>query len=545
MTQTSGIWRRIGAHGGLLAALAAALALKVALLASGSIGFNSDEAIMMLMARHILQGARPIFTYGQAYMGTLDSYLIAGVFSLFGQTVMAGRVVAPLMYLGVVATTYLLAWRISQDRFAAAAAGLLAALPPVMVSLYTSISLGPWIEILLLNNLLWLIGWDILTGRHAEPRRWLLAGLVAGVGWWELPLIGAALGPLVVQGVWRMRRRLPWRLIALAALGVIVGAVPWLIGLARDPAATLGDLIGVRLGQYVAVGAQGGSLGTRLLALVLFAVPALFGLRPSWSAEWNLLPLGVLVVVLYVLMLWQAARRVRQPDTSDAARVALTGLLAAWGLILALLAGSSFGSEPTGRYLLVLYPPLAVIAGDWLGRLRRRAARRWLAPTLLAVIAAYNLYGTVRAMAENPPGLSTQLLPAETLSNATDGDLIAFLDSIGATRGYSNFWVAYRLAFLTHERIILAPVLPYKLDMNYTPRDVRYPPYLAAARAADHAVYVTSNLPALDDSLQAAFAAKGIAFKEQHIGPYTVFYDLPGNIAPEAVVPYNDQGGAP
>jgi hypothetical protein len=56
---------------------------------------------------------------------------------------------------------------------------------------------------------------------------------------------------------------------------------------------------------------------------------------------------------------------------------------------------------------------------------------------------------------------------------------------------------------------------------------------------------VTSNLPALDDALRAAFAAQGIAFKEQHIGPYMVFYDLPGNIAPEAVVPYKEQGDAP
>jgi hypothetical protein len=35
--------------------------------------FNSDEAIVGLMARHMLQGERPLFFYGQAYLGSLDA----------------------------------------------------------------------------------------------------------------------------------------------------------------------------------------------------------------------------------------------------------------------------------------------------------------------------------------------------------------------------------------------------------------------------------------------------------------------------------------
>jgi hypothetical protein len=34
---------------------------------------NSDEAVVGLMARHILDGKRPVFYYGQAYMGSLDA----------------------------------------------------------------------------------------------------------------------------------------------------------------------------------------------------------------------------------------------------------------------------------------------------------------------------------------------------------------------------------------------------------------------------------------------------------------------------------------
>ncbi len=61
---------------GALAALLA-IGLKAALLAADVFPFNADESVVALMARHILQGARPAFFYGQAYMGSLDAVLVA------------------------------------------------------------------------------------------------------------------------------------------------------------------------------------------------------------------------------------------------------------------------------------------------------------------------------------------------------------------------------------------------------------------------------------------------------------------------------------
>ena len=39
---------------------------KLLLLAWDAFPFNADEAVVGLMSRHILSGARPIFFYGQA-----------------------------------------------------------------------------------------------------------------------------------------------------------------------------------------------------------------------------------------------------------------------------------------------------------------------------------------------------------------------------------------------------------------------------------------------------------------------------------------------
>src|SRR6266851_2035799 len=62
-------------------------------LAAGVVPFNADEAIVGLMARHILQGERPVFFYGQAYLGSLDAWLVAGAFAIFGESVWPIRLV--------------------------------------------------------------------------------------------------------------------------------------------------------------------------------------------------------------------------------------------------------------------------------------------------------------------------------------------------------------------------------------------------------------------------------------------------------------------
>ena len=61
-----------------------AMELRILLIAQGWPMTNSDESTMGLMALHIAyRGEVPIFFYGQGYMGALEAYLPAFLFSLF------------------------------------------------------------------------------------------------------------------------------------------------------------------------------------------------------------------------------------------------------------------------------------------------------------------------------------------------------------------------------------------------------------------------------------------------------------------------------
>jgi hypothetical protein len=108
--------------------------------------FNADEAIVALMARHINQGQLPAFFYGQYYMGSLDAILTAVIFRYIGESIAAIRFLQSFLYLGTVLTTVLLAFRIFRSYRYAMLTGLIVAVPPVNVSLYTTVSLGGYGE---------------------------------------------------------------------------------------------------------------------------------------------------------------------------------------------------------------------------------------------------------------------------------------------------------------------------------------------------------------------------------------------------------------
>ena len=59
--------------------------LRIVLIAQGWPHSNADEDTMGIMGMHIAyNGEHPIFFYGQQYMGSLEAYVAAAFFRLFG-----------------------------------------------------------------------------------------------------------------------------------------------------------------------------------------------------------------------------------------------------------------------------------------------------------------------------------------------------------------------------------------------------------------------------------------------------------------------------
>jgi 4-amino-4-deoxy-L-arabinose transferase-like glycosyltransferase len=506
------------------------------LLAADVFPFNSDEAVVALMARHILAGDRPAFFYGQAYMGSLDAGLVALGFALFGQHVIVIRVIQALLYAGTVATTVALAARLLGTKAAGVMAGLLVAIPTVNVTLYTTASLGGYGEALLIGNLLLLLGLKIAD----SPRvRWpyLVWGLLAGLGFWGFALVLVYIVPGAVFLLAAAFRRQDWRdgsiRVGILAVAAAIGATPWLVWALRNG---LGPLVSELAGSAIAGASPARpllALGSHLSNLLLFGTTAIWGLRPPWEIRWLALPLVPVALGFWLSVTVCAVPSLRRHDAGQAGRRMLAGVAVT---LLAAFVLTPFGADPSGRYFLPLAVPMALFAADLLLAVQRRGAGRW-ACVLIAGILAFNLWGTVQSAVRNPPGLTTQFDAATRVDHRFDSALIAFLEQNGERRGYTNYWVAYPLAFLSGEDLVFVPRLPYHPDFRYTARDDRYPPYDDLVTASDRVAYITANHPALNERLRQGLAAAGASFMEVSIGDYHVFYRLSIPLRPEDIVP--------
>ena len=134
-----------------------------------------------------------------------------------------------------------------------------------------------------------------------------------------------------------------------------------------------------------------------------------------------------------------------------------------------------------------------------------------------------------------PPGITTQFNPVTQIDQRQITKLITFLRENDERFGYTNYWVSYPLAFLSQESLVFIPALPYHQDFRYTARDNRYQPYDTEVAHSNKVAYITTNHPALDEHLRGQFKQAGVAWKEQRIGDYQVFYSLSKPIRPEEI----------
>lgn len=223
----------------VLLGLAFAALYRLALLLRGWPGLDSDEAIIGLMARHIqLRGERPIFFYGQDYLGPLQAYVAALLFSIFGSSQLTLRLVVLLLTLGFFAAMYALG-HAAYGR----AVGLLVlawlALGPPYAALRELVAVGGHQEMLLFAALLVLGVWDRLRRPHPVPqtqREWYRAvatyaaiGVLAGLGIWADLLILPVLLMSAVALLAARRRELFSVCGLVLLLGFFIGASPYII----------------------------------------------------------------------------------------------------------------------------------------------------------------------------------------------------------------------------------------------------------------------------------------------------------------------------
>lgn len=163
---------------------------------------DGDEAIVGIQAQHILHGERPIYYYGQPYMGSLEAYLIAFLFALFGVATWVMRMEPILLSLVLVWLTWKLAGALAElaglskstKTWFQTIAGLFAAIPPLYDGVIEMRTWGGHIETyilmlaLLYTTLRLTQRWQAKASWREIGWRWAGIGFLVGLSLWVYPL---------------------------------------------------------------------------------------------------------------------------------------------------------------------------------------------------------------------------------------------------------------------------------------------------------------------------------------------------------------------
>lgn len=391
---------------------------------------SNDDAIPLLMARHVLRGEPSTILWNQPYNGTLDTYLLAPGLLVAGPHAVF-RTYEAVCGILLVAAAAAIAGRLGGGAAALSAAALAAVGTPYM-ALMAATGPTPNFLIPLLVAVPVLAGLEDLDGGAPPWSAWRagMLGLVCGLAIWDsllaIPaLSGAALG-LVAIG-WRPRLR---AIVAFAAC-LALGAAP--LAVAR--------------------------------AIQASASSPVTDVRPRWlwsSGALDLLHAGAGLFGLQVPLVVDGPERARLPL---AAAIALAAGLAAlvvagargrraWPLLgwAAALAAVFALSRRTGgdevRYLYGLTIPALALAGAGVGRLGERQ------PVLAAAAA----------LAVSVPWLLGQRLLVTTWRNPAHASevwqvpplepVLGSLHRAGVRSAYASLQFAARLALESDEDVI-------------------------------------------------------------------------------------------
>jgi 4-amino-4-deoxy-L-arabinose transferase-like glycosyltransferase len=461
----------------IAAVLLLAAALRGTILLAGHHGLRSDEAVVGLMAKHILtRGETPLFLYGQAYGGghAMAAYLTAPLFALFGPSEALLGGVSAALSLASIWLVWLIVRRHVGDAAAILAAALYALSPPVVYQSYL-VNGGAEAFLLALVALHFFLG--SYAGEQPALQRDFLAGLFSGLAYWAMDY--TLLYPAVFALLWLARSGpARWRALVRLAGGFLVGCLPLL---AYDVQHDFEHFRGMYAPAEVpSVGFPEhffGALGRVFTGdLASYFGGDIDDIHPAGPTAWVHATVAVLAVALLIYRDRAAIGRFPRSRRVPARLLPAVFVIAYLGMYGA--AKFSLPELRTPRYLLPLCPfvsiAIATVVAGWTG------ARRWAGLAVIAFLAAASAATSLQI------GLRTW---HEEHRIRTSGIEIAKLASAVRERGiraaFAPYEIQWRLMFATDERV---PVSSLWISPAPAPgRRSRYPFYDdAVLRTADN-----------------------------------------------------------
>ena len=407
-------------------------------------------------------GELPAFYWEQHYLGTLEPLVASLVFTVAGPSAAALKVVPAAFSMAFVFLVYLTARPIFGPGPALVSA-LFLSIPPSFFAAWSVKARGGYPEALAFGQLCMLAALKLadacLVSRSSRLGWSLTLGLAAGLALWTHPMavVMVAAGGAYLLLAWRpwtASGQAAWPTLGVAALGLCVGLAPALVhNVANgfpslrfaaeggtEPRAALLNLWGlVRYGLPVLVGLAEGTPSRELLLQDWPTRPG-----SSWLVTIALPLVGLWLVWRYRGALLALTRRDSTPKERGPALFVMLLLLVP--PFVAVSRFANLWAEP--RYALPIYAAVPLVAAMiWEAWARGRLPGR----LLLTGVLALNLF----SLATSDYRLSLPTSAGESTA-ANRAELIQALHQRGIDRVYTDYWLAYPIAFESRETIVPA-----------------------------------------------------------------------------------------
>jgi 4-amino-4-deoxy-L-arabinose transferase-like glycosyltransferase len=459
-----------------LALFGSVVAVRLAILLVAQNHVHADEAIIGLMAKHVLEkGARPIYFYGQVFNGgaALEAYLTAPIFHLLGPGVQPLKLTIVLLSAGSWALLYLLVRRFWNDRMAWMA-GALFALSPTLLPWHFQVR-GGYGEYHFFMLSIFYATFALAESDRPSTRWYLLFGFTSGIALWcfelVLPVVILSLAYLaaVNRRAWANRRA------AWSAAAALAGYFPALHFNLTHGAANWRFILQEKIG--------GGRGFAALLEpdtwhrIFFYELPRFFGpetvlwykeaIRPSGWVFYGL----ALAALAHAL--WQYRRShlrllaglfQKEQRLDGGGRTSLLVIL-----ILACLIPYAMVETRVPGYLLGTVPLLSILQADWIKTLlaSRRRLMQGAAAAALAAGIAFGAYEHLRFLGsdhiESLKLTAQGRLAPTTISGPGLARTLAHLEARGISAVLASPSLQYPIIFESGERILASSApLPFR-----------------------------------------------------------------------------------
>lgn len=513
----------------LLAVCALVFLCRAPFLLYGDRFFDSDEAVEGLMARHVLEGEYPVFLWGQRYKGVPEVYLAAALFALAGSSVVVLKGVTLGCFALFACVQFVLVERLFSRAIAWLATAFVIVGPPSIV--LWSLSANAEIVMTLLSGTTMCLAFDVWR-RTGSRRALMIACAALGAGLWVQQFILYYVIALVLAVMYSLPRRtvlfrqlvtgreLPrWvrigtNAVAFAALGYLVlGAAAFFTG--GFDASVFGRRVGIHHAQKlwsIAAGlfviallarshallARRGRLAWLYAAMLAFAA----GYAPALAAQatrGGSPPIGRADLDAVTAALPPLAGQLvpivlgfRSPTTAPFDVPLWLAVALAVAVAASFVALREQPYTPLFHFLVVTAPLVFLVSGAFVDA----QSYRYLMPGFgaLAVVLALGVWRLFRwsrvagavtmVMLLTLFGLEQRAWYRQLTPDVHSRELIACLELAGVRAAFADYWISYKLTFLTDERIIVAP--NNGVD--------RYPKYTAYVQAQANAPTILDRM---------------------------------------------------